>query len=106
MQIASHRITEDAFFRIPLNELGGTGMFGRAKLSTFREPQACDCSSDDSRLSAWMSLNDSAKHLRTQKPVIEEHELIMILCRLPLSRFPPRLTKSSKSFAKFHVLGG
>jgi hypothetical protein len=63
LQIASHRITEDAFFRIPLNELGGTGMFGTEKLSAFTEPQACNSSSDDCRFSAWVSLNDSAKHL-------------------------------------------
>jgi len=37
-QMANHRIIEDVFFRIPLNESGGIGMFGRAKLSAFTEP--------------------------------------------------------------------
>jgi hypothetical protein len=37
-QMANHLITEDVLLRIPLNELGGTGMFGRAKLSTSRDP--------------------------------------------------------------------
>uniref|UniRef100_A0A0A8YID5 Uncharacterized protein n=1 Tax=Arundo donax TaxID=35708 RepID=A0A0A8YID5_ARUDO len=80
--MASHRIIEDCFFLIPLNELGGTGMFGIAKLSAFTEPQPCICSSADCRFCSWMPLNDS------------------------LSSFPPRLTNSSKSFVKFHVLGG
>lgn len=65
-QIANHRIIEDVFFRIPLNESGGTGMFGRAKLSPFTGTRPCISSSADCRFSSWMSLNDSAEHLRNQ----------------------------------------
>lgn len=63
-QMANHRIIEDVFFRIPLNESGGTGMFGRAKLSALTDPQPCICWSADCRFSSLMSSNDSAEHFR------------------------------------------
>jgi hypothetical protein len=66
-QMANHRIMEDVFFRIPLNESGGIGMLGRVKLSAFTELLPCTCSSADCRFSSWMPLNDSAEHLRDQK---------------------------------------
>jgi hypothetical protein len=103
--MANHLITEDVFLRIPLNELGGTGMFGRAKLSTSRDPYLSICSSDDWRSSSWVSLNVSAEHLKVRKLTAEEHDIIN-LGLLPVSKFPPKLTNSSKIFAKFHVLGG
>jgi hypothetical protein len=104
--MANHRIIEDLFFRIPLNESGGTGMFGRAKLSAFTKPLPCICSSADCRFSSWMSLNDSAENLRNQKIHYQRISPNIILCMLPLRSFPPRPTNSSKSLARFQVLGG
>lgn len=104
--MANHRIIEDVFFRIPLSESGGIGMFGRAKLSAFTGPQPCISSSADCRFCSWMSLNASAEHLRNQNTHYRITWTKNNLYILPLSSFPPRPTNSSKSFTRFHALGG
>lgn len=59
-QIASQRLNKDVFFRIPLNVFGGVGRSGREKVSISIEPNPCIWSSDESKSSSAICLNDSA----------------------------------------------
>lgn len=59
--IASQRLNEELFLRIPLKEFGGLGKFGRKKLSISIEPTSCSCPRDFSNASSVTPENESSK---------------------------------------------
>jgi hypothetical protein len=61
VQIASHRLNEELFLRIPLKAFGGAGKFGRQKLTTSTEFTSFSCPSEFSKVSSLIPPNDSAK---------------------------------------------
>lgn len=61
VQIASHRLNEELFVRIPLKAFGGAGKFGRQRLTTSTELTPFSCPSEFRKVLSLIPPKDSAR---------------------------------------------